>query len=964
MHFTLGTATQVMNVICNSLQVLVATLATAVLESYAIIVLDNTEQQHGVARRRPPLFMRDASQQEVSASESTRADVKAQSFRSSVIHKPVSVDGPGGLAVQDPPKGWPFSEVHVNFNSHMSENEVKGLPISIIPRPDDSKITQNQHQQMQHQRQNKQFIHQQKSQQRPQLRHEQGNIVRPQLRHEQGNIVHPQHPVQQQNPQQKSQQAAATVTNSSVRLNNGFIHTAGAGKFKQLLPYIISTNGRQQSGIVPASDVRGSVNEPSENIPVTRAPNSDLRTGYNLEIITPPGTSANSNQIFNVVKKEVPTSETGLSEDVKSLNTNKRQQNSSPFIYNEPTNTQNQASNRVNAHHNVVGTGTNYVWRDLSPGLEISSNAPQLAAGSHQIPTEAKEPRSRDSRKEEQGSSLSGNSATNNVEGQGGTSVQGVHVSNFDHANALGHSDNFGYKDAMASLPPHFHTGSQHTKQEHTVTLSPDQAADEQEQNSKYKSSDHDIIQNPLPNAGKSIKHMDTVLGGISESPGNGQAVYSYGGQYNQQPTQQQPQIYSMLPQASYSLVPSDHKVLTLNTGVIQGVPGAFIVGNGLHAGHHNVLLSGQGLVNAGAHGAPLQTFYFPMSGFHNSQLGNYQAQKGTIGGQHIRQVEQSPAVLVNSHVGEGIISIAPMPYLGLVTGGLYGNTGIGGLHLLQGNMLGIQGLQGVTSLQNGQSGGMFVDSHFLSSSGGLGSDNQSNLAHGDYEPGLQFELQTAGQQQQVQRNRRVPLAAGKNLPSFQSAFPYQHQEVNMNKQHSLTPQINVHPKGFGVNILQQHPVPQKGFKTGGYHGLSAGKHRFPQQPPVFPAYDRAVSVPDRGYQNFAVAPQLREPLLTASSHPSAFKLNTIPPQIHFGIEQEMPQPQTAVKREGNVSKPTSVPDGGTQFGGNIAHAWPRLYVHSNSEKQSSPASNYVFPTNAPYVTGLKPPTANSVFMK
>jgi hypothetical protein len=350
------------------------------------------------------------------------------------------------------------------------------------------------------------------------------------------------------------------------------------------------------------------------------------------------------------------------------------------------------------------------------------------------------------------------------------------------------------------------------------------------------------------------------------------------------------------------------------------------------------------------------------MSGFHNNQLGNYQAQKGTIGGQHIGQVEHSPAVLVNSHVGEGIISIAPMPYLGLITGGMYGHAGIGGLHLLQGNMLGIQGLHGVTSLQNGQSGGMFGGSHFLSSSGGLVSEHQSNLAHEDYEPALQFELQAGGQQPQVQRNRRVPLAAGKNLPSFQSAFPYQQQQVN--KQHSLTPQINVHPKGFGVNILQQHPVPQRGFKTAGYHGLPAAKHRFPQQPPVFPAYDHAVGVPDRGYQNFAVAPQIHEPVLTASSHPSTFKLNTFPPQIPFSIEQEMPQPQTAVKREGNVSKPVSVPDGGLHFGGKIAHGWPKLYVHSNSEKPSSPASNYVFPTNAPYVTGLKHSTANSAFMK
>jgi hypothetical protein len=276
--------------------------------------------------------------------------------------------------------------------------------------------------------------------------------------------------------------------------------------------------------------------------------------------------------------------------------------------------------------------------------------------------------------------------------------------------------------------------------------------------------------------------------------------------------------------------------------------------------------------------------------------------------------------------------------------------------------MLGIHGLQGVMSLQNGQTGGMFGGSHLLSSSRGLVSGNQGNLAHEDYEPALQFELQSAGQQQQIQGNRRVPMAAGKNVPSFQSVSPYQHQQVN--KQHILTPQINVHPKGYGVNILQQHPAPQKGFKTGGYHGLPAGRHRFPQQPPVFPTNDHAVGVPERGYQTFAVAPQLHEPVFTASSHPSVFKLNTIPTQMPFGIEQEIPQPQTAVKREENISKPVSAPEVGTQFGGKIAHGWPKLYFPSNSEKPSSPAINYVFPTDSPFVMGLKPPTANSGFMK
>jgi hypothetical protein len=185
-----------------------------------------------------------------------------------------------------------------------------------------------------------------------------------------------------------------------------------------------------------------------------------------------------------------------------------------------------------------------------------------------------------------------------------------------------------------------------------------------------------------------------------------------------------------------------------------------------------------------------------------------------------------------------------------------------------------------------------------------------------------------------------------------------------VNKQHILPPHINVHPKGSGVNIVQQHPVTQKGYKTGGYHGLPAGRHRLPQQPPVFPAYDHAVGVPERGYQTFTVAPQLHEPVFTASSHPSALKLNTIPTQMPFSREQEMSQPQTEVKKEENKSKPISVPEVGTHFGGKIVHGRPKLYFPSSLAKPSSPAINYVFPTNSPFVMGFKPPTTNSGFMK
>jgi hypothetical protein len=913
--------------------VLVVTLVTAVLESYAIIVLDNTEQQQGVTRRRPPLLMSGTLHQELSAAESTRADVKAQGFRSTVIHKPASVNGPGGLTVQDPPKGWPFSEVHVNLNSHIPENEAKGLPRIIIPRPDESRIKQYQQQQIQHQRTDKQFIQQHKS------GHNQ------QLHHEQRSLIHPQHPVQQQNLQQKPEQAAATGTNNSGQLTR---------KLKQPVPYIIAANGNQQLGVARGNDDHETINEPSENIPVTRASNSDVHTGYNFKLIPPPDTSANSNQMLSVIKQEVSTSGPRSSaEDVSGLNGNKQQQNSSPFVDVEPKSSQNQAVRQ----HNEVGTSTNYVWRDVSPGLQISSNTPQLPVGSHQSPTAAQEPlaATADFKKEEHESSLSGKSATTNVGVQSGANVQGVHVSNFDHASALGHSANFGYRDAVASLPSHLQTGGQHANQEHAVTRSQDQAAGEQEQNTRYKSSDHEITHNSPPGAGKSGMHMDTVLGRINENHGNAHAVYNHGGQYNQQ----QPQIYSLMPQASYSVVPTNQKVLTINTGLVQGAPGALILGNGLHAGHQDILFSGQGMVNAGGHAAPVQALYIPMPVFQGSQLGNYHAQKGTVGGHHVGHLQQNPPVLLNSHVGEGIISIAPMPYLGLINGGLYGHTGIGGLHLLQGNMLGMPGLNRGTSLHGGQIGGMlFGGNHFLSSNGGLATDSQSNLAHQDYASALQFETQAAGQQQHS-ANRHVPVAAGGNLPN---ASPHQQQQVN--HQHGLAPQINVHPHGFGMSIVQQHPVPQRGFKTGGYSGLPVGRHRFPQQPSGFPAYGHAVGVPDRGYQTFSVASQLHEPVLTTSSHPSGFKLNTVHTHIPFATEQEMPQLQAAVKRDGSLSKPISVPDLGTQLGDKTARGWPKRYISANSETPSSPTSNYVFPTNSRFVMGLKSPAASHGFIK
>ena len=77
-----------------------------------------------------------------------------------------------------------------------------------------------------------------------------------------------------------------------------------------------------------------------------------------------------------------------------------------------------------------------------------------------------------------------------------------------------------------------------------------------------------------------------------------------------------------------------------------------------------------------------------------------------------------------------------------------------------------------------------------------------------------------------------------------------------------------------------------------------------------------------------------------------------------------MPQLQAAVKRDGSLSKPISVPDLGTQLGDKTARGWPKRYISSNSETPSSPTSNYVFPTNSRFVMGLKSLAASHGFMK
>jgi hypothetical protein len=875
--------------------------------------------------------MRDNPRQEQAIAESNLAGVKIQGFRSSVVHKPISADGQGGgLTVQDPPKGWPFSEVHVNFNSHISENEANGVSSIITHRSEGSSIRQNEHQ-----RKNQHFIQQQ------QLHQEQQNLIQPQ-----------RNAMQQLQPQHK----AALLPNSDTHLKSRFIQTVDLRKFKQPSPPIIIADSNQPFGFVSENGDQKTVNELKENIPQT---SSGLHTGPNFGFATPPHNSVHHKQKSIVIKQEVSTS--GSQSLGDGLQNNQKQRNNSPMNNIKPSAAHNQATISESIQQNEFRTGDpNYVWRDVSPGLEISSNALRLAGGSQHNLIAARQPRTHDDTKKEQESTTPEHS---NIRGQSdvvthyvtGTNLKVGQVSNFDHANALGHSANFGYRDALMSLPAEFQTGGTQAKGHETGL---------EEGGAQYKNTGHKI-QNSLTNAGKSA-----VFLGNNVSPGAaGSAVNNLVSQHSQQ--QQHSQTNSLLPQANYAVVPKGHKVLLkTNRGIIQEIPGSLILGNKLHAsydsrkfGTQNKIISTQGMVNTIGHGVPLQVLYLPVPGPHIDQLGKHPIQIATVD-----QVQQSTPAFDGWHVGQGIINTAAMPYIGLMNRGLYGYAGLGGLPILQGNFLGIQGTHGAAGgapLQSGHAGAILLGSNHLS----LPSDipaHDNNPTQEVYNPAFQFGLQTIGQKQhnvvQAQRNQHTPLTVGQEPLSFQNTAPYQYQQVN--KQHSLAPQVSVHPNGIGLRLLQQHPVPHKNNKFGGYQRLPFGGHQYLQQPSGFAAHDHAAGIPNRGYRTFSFSPIIHQP--NSQQHTLKFKPLPATPDTHVSshMHQEVLQPQAVVTRNERVSKLTALPKPMRSLGDKSAEGRPKRYFGSKPLKTTGPFSSSILTTNSHYAIGMKPRNAAPGFIR
>jgi hypothetical protein len=882
-------------------------MATAVLESQTIIVLDNTKQ----------LPVRNKLQEEQAAAESSHDDVKVQGFRSSIVHKPGSSDSQtGGLTVQDPPKGWPFSEIHVNFNSLISENDPNIHTSIVTHRPEQSRIKQRQQLHLKHQGTNQHFVRQKQEQ----LHHEYRNLI----------------PSQQQNLHQQHQQTYALLTN-----NNGFTQIANSNEFKQPPPYIITANGHQHTGLVSGNNDQSTptVKESTEKIPNILHPNTGLHKGYSFGFVRPPNTSAPNNQKFNVIKQEFSV----LGDDENKLLTSQQQHDDSKGIHIQST----------DAHNTAPGNGEpNYVWHDVSPGLEISSNAPQLALGLHQNPAATQNPEL-----------TSVHVVNNNVGGQ--NQVAHLQVPNFDHANALGHSANFGYGDAMSPTPAQFYAN-----QEHSVTVSQGHSGGVQEQEGQFQKSGHQIQNSfSVSETGRSSEKVGNVVIGTNKSPAVfGQPVNIPGSQHNQE--QQQPGTQSVLPQANYAVdVTSNKAPLKLNTDLVQGIPGSLVLGSGLHlgyatsnAGQQNNLISTQDTVNGGGNGIPLQAFYIPLLGLQSGQLGNHQDQAVTLDGQHVEEVQQNLPGLVDSHMGKGINAV-PLHYVGLPM--INGYAGFGGLPVLQGNMIGIQGLHGVAGGTH-KIGGMFLGGNYFSlPQGGLAFNNQNNLARAVYKPPLQSALQVSGQQRntlQAQGNQYIQLPIGKNIISFKTTAPYQHQQVNNEVNQAVRPQINVHPNGFALKIQQQHPVPQQNFNLGGQQKFPLGGNRFPHQTSNFPAYEHVLGVSDtlkQDYRTFSFPP-----ISAPHSQLPGFKLNhlSVTPltQPPLNIQQEVPQSQTTVKRDENARKPPALSNLGTQFGDKNAHGWLNNYLDSKPGKPTSPFNNNFFPTNSPHVIGLRPPNYKS----
>jgi len=924
--------------------VLVVTLANAVLVSHSITALDTTG-------RRSSASLTDTSQQQAAA-ESRRNDVKIHGFRSSVVHKLSSPDDQGGgLTVQDPPKGWPFSEIHVNFNSHMSEPVVTSHPDIITQRPEGSRIKQIQQQ------------------------------LQQESHHEQQNFLHPQ----QQYLLQQPQQTAEPVANSNGQLNSGFTRTSDSHPFKQPQPYITRFSADEQSRSIPENGVRKLVNEPNEKMPKKRRPNLGSHMGHNFGLVTPSDTFTHKNKMPNVIKQELSTSGTRLLVDdsrVRHTKSNELQQprgvpqqesnsphppqviHAQPFSGTHNQTPHQQATSSVNIKHSEVGSGdSNYMWRDVSPGLEISSNTPQLAGASIHNPAETR--KAHEITNEGQGSATSGQS--DRGQSHDATGSQFGHTQNFDHANALGHSDIFGYRDAIVSLPAQIYTGQHEADQKHSVTAS------QQEQKTQHEGSGYQIL-NSLQTPSRSSTMTGNVFLGTNKSPGIVRyPVYNPDRQHNQQHQSQSPWL---LPQANHGVGATGQKVLKLNRDLIHEIPGPLVLGNGLplgyastNAGHQNLLLFTHGLVNAGGHGDAIQAFYIPLPAVQNGQFGNNQAEAGTVGvQQQMQHVQQNLPGTVGSHVAQGDINTVPLSYVGLpvINGGLHGHNGVGRLPIIQGNLLGIQGLHGVvggTALQTGQTGG----NHVVLPNGGLAPDNQNNLGHQVYKPMLQSSLQATGQQQfntiEVPENKHLQLATGgNNMIGFQSGVPYLHQQVNNEHSQLMGAQSNSYVNGFGVKIRHPHPIPQKNFNTGAHQRLPLRGQGFPQQPSVPPADDQAPGVPNsphRGYQTLYLDPRLHQSSALANSNHAEINLNPAYAQTPIKFQQEPPQ-----QHDQHINAPTALPKLGIHM--KERNAQGRLkknYLGSKPGKPTGPFSNSVFPTHSTYVWGMGPPTAHPNFI-
>jgi hypothetical protein len=263
------------------------------------------------------------------------------------------------------------------------------------------------------------------------------------------------------------------------------------------------------------------------------------------------------------------------------------------------------------------------------------------------------------------------------------------------------------------------------------------------------------------------------------------------------------------------------------------------------------------------------------------------------------------------------------------------------------------------TTLQFGHAGGMLLGSNHLSFSSDVPA-HDNNPTQEVYKPAFQSGLQAIGQQQhnagQVQGNQHSPLTAGQEAFSFQNTVPYQHQHQQVNKQHSLAPQVSFHPNGLGLRLLQQHPLPHKNIKFGRYHYL--------QQPSGFPAHDHAAGIPNRGYQSFPFSPRIHPPI--TQQHPFKFKPLPATPdkEVSSHMHEEVLQPQVAVKRNERVSKLTAPPKPEWPLGDRSAEGRPQRYFGSKPLKTTGPFSTSVFTTNPHYAIGMRPLNAGPAFMR